>query len=172
MKPTTAFAGCLIILLSVYSCSGEKKSGAGRPQVIVRGDANAKDTAEWYDAEIRTVQKSYKKELQGKWNITVMHRQQKAIPEKMNDVSVTFSPDSAFSGKAPCNTVGGVYILKGTSIRFSKIISTMMACSQMEQESAFLKLLEQTVSAYSVSENKLYLRDGASNIVFECQRQE
>jgi heat shock protein HslJ len=126
----------------------------------------------WYDAEIRTIQKSYRKELEGKWNITVMHRQQKAIPEKMNDVFITFSPDSAFSGKAPCNTMGGVYTLKGTSIRFSKIISTMMACPQMELESAFLKLLEQTVSAYSVSEKKLFLRDGASNIVFECQKPE
>ena len=160
------------MVLFIYSCSGEKKSGAGKPRVIVRGDVNAKDTAVWYDAEIRTIQKSYKKELEGKWNITVMHRQQKAVPEKMNDVFITFSPDSAFSGKAPCNTVGGIYVLKGTSIRFSKIISTMMACPQLEQESAFLKLLEHTVSAYSVSEKKLYLRDGASNIVFECQKQE
>jgi heat shock protein HslJ len=48
----------------------------------------------------------------------------------------------------------------------------MMACTQLEQESSFLKLLEQTVSAYSVSEKKLFLRDGSSNIVFECEKAE
>jgi len=172
MKLIVAFTGLLMILLFLNSCSGEKKSGAGRPQVIVRGDKNAKDSAVYYDAEIGTIQKSYKKELQGQWNITVMHRQQKAIPEKMTDVFIAFGPDSSFSGKAPCNKISGSYILKGTSIRFSKITSTIAACAQPEQEAYFLKLLEQTVSAYSVSDKKLYLRDGSSNIVFECQKQE
>jgi heat shock protein HslJ len=170
MKGTIAFAGLLLVCM--YSCSGEKKSGAGRPQIIERGDKNAKDSVEYYNAEIGTIQKSYKKELQGKWNITVMHRQQKAIPDKLTDVSITFNPDSTFTGKAPCNTFGGIYTLKGTSVRFSKIISTMMACPQMEQETELLKLLEQTVSAYSVSEKQLYLRDGAVNNVFECAKQE
>jgi len=30
--------------------------------------------------------------------------------------------------------------------------------------------MEETVSAYSVSDSKLLLRDGSSNIVFECVR--
>jgi len=45
-----------------------------------------------------------------------------------------------------------------------------MACSNLEQEAAFIKLMEETVSAYSVSDSKLLLRDGSSNIVFECVR--
>jgi heat shock protein HslJ len=170
MKLILLFAGSLLVFFGLHSCSGEKKSGAGRPQVITRGDA--KDSAVYYDAEIGTIQKSYKKELQGRWAIVTMHRQQKAIAEKLENVSISFNADSSFSGKAPCNTIGGVYILKGTSIRFSKISSTLMTCSQMEQESFFVKLLEQTVSAYSVSGKKLLLRDGSSNIVFECEKNE
>jgi heat shock protein HslJ len=170
MKGAIAFGG--LILVGLYSCSGEKKSDAGRPQIIERGDKNAKDSVEYYNAEIGTIQKSYKKELQGKWNITVMHRQQKAIADKLTGVSITFNPDSTFTGKAPCNTFSGIYTLKGTSVRFSKIVTTRMACPQMEQESIFLKLLEQTVSAYSVSEKQLLLRDGSVNNVFECTKQE
>jgi len=165
----TFFTGAVVLLFSI-SCTGEKKSGAGRPRIIVKGD-QAKDSAIWYDAEIGTRQKSYQKELQGNWNITVMHRQQKAVPEKLNDVWIGFGPDSAMAGKAPCNNFSGTYILKGTSIRFSKIITTKMACAALENEQEFLRLLEQTVSAYSVSEEKLLLRDGSSNIVFECEKQ-
>ncbi|MGC4034692.1 MAG: META domain-containing protein [Chitinophagaceae bacterium] len=169
MRLLLLFYFSAILLLVLSACSGEKKSGAGKPRII--GEGNPKDSAVYYNAEIGTIQRSYKKELQGKWNITVMHRQQKAIAEIMNDVSITFA-DTSILGKAPCNTFYGKYILKGTSVKFSEILSTKMACSQLEQENMFIKLLEQTVSAYSVSDKKLYLRDGASNIVFECEKAE
>ena len=170
MKGILTFYAFAVVLLLLAACSGEKKSGAGKPRVIVKGDGS-NDSTVWYDAEIGTRQKSYRKELQGNWLITIMRRQQKAIPEKMTGTTIGFGPDSTFNGKAPCNTMGGIYILKGTSIKFSKIISTKMACPEMEKEGEFLKLLQETVSAYSVSADKLLLRDGASNIVFECEKQ-
>jgi heat shock protein HslJ len=169
MKKALAFCTGLAMLLLAASCSGEKNSGAGRPRVITTG-GSMPDSTIWYDAEIGTRQRSYKKELQGNWNISVMRRQQKAIPEKLNGAVIGFGPDSAFTGKASCNELGGVYILKGTSIKFSKIVASKNSCADIDRETEFLKLLERTVSAYSVSDEKLLLRDGASNIVFECER--
>ena len=170
MKKAMAFCTGMVMLLLAASCAGEKKSGAGRPRVIIKGDGT-QDSTIWYDAEIGTRQRSYKKELQGNWTITVMHRQQKAVPEKLNGAVIGFGPDSAFTGKAPCNELGGVYTLKGTSIKFSKIVAAKNACPDTEKEGEFIRLLAGTVSAYSVSDEKLLLRDGASNIVFECERQ-
>ena len=167
------FASAVIVLIIHFtiSCSGEKNSMAGRPQIIYRsGEADTiKDSVVFYDMEVKAKAVSYKKELEGKWRFVTMRRQQKAELETLDGV-LDFSADSAFYGKAPCNNMGGVYTLKGTGIRFSKIYSTKKGCSDLEKESAMLRLLEETVSAFTVNENRLLLRDGAGNIVFECER--
>jgi heat shock protein HslJ len=159
----------IVILYSFFSailfqsCSGQKKI-ANQPM------QESKDSIVFYDTEYKTKQKSYKKEMQGTWNVVTMRRQQRAELESLTGVTIEFSADSAFVGKAPCNRMGGIYILKGTSVKFSKTYVTKMACDRIEQETAFLKLLEETVSAYAVSDNKLLLRDGSGNVVFECVR--
>ena len=114
---------------------------------------------------------SFQKELAGKWNVLTMRRQQKAELEHLNGVQLTFSEASnQFSGKAPCNNINGTIQLNGYSIRFQNIASTKMACEQLEQETAMLGLLESRISAFTITGNKLLLRDGISNIVFECER--
>jgi len=171
MKRLLSLAAIATVVSVFISCSGEKNSMAGRPQVLRATDQSGlvKDNVTFYDEEIKAKQRSYKKELMGQWNIVVMHRQQRAVPEDLSNVTLIIN-DSTFTGKAPCNNMGGHYTLKGTSIKFSDIYSTKMACSNLEQEAAFIKLMEETVSAYSVSDSKLLLRDGSSNIVFECVR--
>jgi heat shock protein HslJ len=108
--------------------------------------------------------------LEGKWEVVSMQRQQKADKETLSNVYIEFRNDLSFGGNASCNNMSGVYTLKGTSVKFSNIISTKMACNNLDQENAFLQLLEDRVSAYTVDANKLLLRDGSSNIVFECIR--
>lgn len=155
-----------LFLVGLIACAGEKKSTVRKPI----STEEPKDSIEFFETDFKVKQKSYKKEMQGKWTVATMRRQQKAELENLTGVTIDFGADTAFSGKAPCNRMGGVYTLKGTSIKFSKIFSTKMACDKLEQESAFLKLLEETVSAYSVDGNRLLLRDGSSNIVFELTR--
>lgn len=154
-----------IVIIGLIACAGEKRSTVRKPI-----QEEPKDSIEFYETDFKVKQKSYKKEMQGKWSVTTMRRQQKAELEQLSGVTIEFSTDSSFSGKVPCNRIGGVYTLKGTSIKFSRIFATRMACDKLEQESAFLKLLEETVSAYTVEGNTLLLRDGSSNIVFELKR--
>ncbi|MDP9229870.1 MAG: META domain-containing protein [Bacteroidota bacterium] len=162
------------ISLYITSCSGEKNSTtAGKPKVIYRPDPNnplKKDSIEFYEMNIIARQKNDKQKMIGKWDVVSMRRQQKAELENLSGIYLEFGTDSAFNGNAGCNKIGGVYTLKGTSVIFSNVLSTKMACDKMEQENAFLELLQNTVSEYTVSDAKLLLRDGSSNIVFECSR--
>lgn len=115
--------------------------------------------------------KSFAKELAGKWKVISMRRQQKAQLEVLNNVALEFDvKDNRFYGKAPCNNINGSFALNGYSIRFSNIASTKMACDNLDQEGYYLKLLEERISAFTIDKDKLYLRDGISNIVFECDR--
>jgi heat shock protein HslJ len=153
------------MVLLAASCSGQKKNPSQRTPSIVE------DSVVFYETDYKTKQKSYFKELQGKWTIVSMRRQQKAELENLAGVTVEFRADTSFAGKAPCNNMGGKYTLKGTSIKFSNVYTTKMACGNLEQETAFLKLLQETVSAYSVTDQQLLLRDGAGNIVFEARKE-
>ena len=167
------FAIVMIILLSWTTNARDRgwiQSNNGIYGIYINTADTVRDSVVFYDVDIKAKQKSYKKELQGNWNVVSMRRQAKAELENLGNVSIEFKSDLSFTGKAPCNSIGGIYTLKGTSIKFSNIRVTKMACDNLEQESAFLRLLEETVSAYSVSETKLLLRDGSSNIVFELER--
>ena len=60
----------------------------------------------------------------------------------------------AFAG---CNSIAGPYeITENNRVKFSKLMSTMMACENMEIETTFSKVLEQTKS-YNIIGNKLQL---------------
>jgi heat shock protein HslJ len=171
MKYLSAIMGsALIMFLTAFS--REKNIIAGRLQAIYSASDTipVRDSVNFYDSEIKTKQKSYKKELIGTWKVVSMRRQQKAELEILQNVSIVFGADTSFTGKAPCNNMGGVYTLKGTSVKFSGVYTTKMACDRLEAETAFMELLQNRVSAYSVSGNTLKLMDGSSNIVFECER--
>lgn len=117
--------------------------------------------------------KSFHKELAGTWNVVSMRRQQKAELEMLSGVTLQFdTSDSKFSGKAPCNRIFGNIQLNGYSIRFRNIGATKMACDRLEQETAFLNLLETRISTFTIEGDTLYLRDGISNVVFSCEREQ
>lgn len=64
-----------------------------------------------------------------------------------------------FSGNGGCNNISGQYkLINPDSIIFSKVISTMMACPDLEQESVFLKVME-AVRTYRVSGDQLVFLD-------------
>jgi heat shock protein HslJ len=77
---------------------------------------------------------------------------------------LVFASDTAdrVGGATGCNTMGGTYEAEGTSIRFSQIFSTKMACveeERMRQEARFLKALE-TADRYAVTGDTLSLSAG------------
>jgi heat shock protein HslJ len=99
-----------------------------------------------------------------------MKRQSRMKAEVLTNVFLKLNSDSTFTGRAGCNDIFGKLSVKGTSIKFNSIGSTKKTCAKAEEETWVLKLLQQTVSNYSVTSNTLLLRDGSSNVVFEAKK--
>ena len=166
MKNITIWASACALFLFT-ACAAQK------PQTKTQRDTTmAKDSVAFYETDFEVRQKNWWNQLQGGWVINTMRRQSKMDEEALSGFYIQFYEDSTFNGNSGCNRISGKYSIKGTSIKFNNIVSTKMACDRMEQESAFMKLMEGTVSAYTVSPTQLLLRDGASNIVFTAQRRE
>ena len=154
-----------ILIFSVKS-SAQVKAGT----IIRTQETAAKDSIVIYEVDIATRQKSFMNLLVGTWDIKTMKKQSKIDADYLNSVTLTLNNDSTFTGQASCNKIWGKFSIKGTSIKFNNIASTKMSCSKQEEETWFLQLLQETVSNYTVSQPKLLLRDGSSNIVFEANR--
>lgn len=70
------------------------------------------------------------------------------------------SETEAISGYSGCNSFNGGYtITRGNQIKFSKMISTMMACMDVPYEQEFLNVFE-TVDNYFLSGNTLSINKG------------
>lgn len=64
--------------------------------------------------------------------------------DNKKEFGITFNTDGRFSAFAGCNNMAGSYELKEdvSRVKFSKVISTMMACEDMLTEQEFAKVLE------------------------------
>jgi heat shock protein HslJ len=159
-----------VAILFLMNCSSPKRFEAGRPRIIIRGDTAAKDSIIIYETEVEGRQRSDFNKMLGGWDVITMRRQQKAELETLSNVYFELKADSTFTGKGGCNNIRGKFSVKGSSIIFRSIISTKMACENLEKENAFLNLLENRISEYTYKGDELLLGDGASNIVFDCRR--
>lgn len=160
----------LVICLAgslLLNCSPSKRSG-NKPAVTEIGDAQVSSDSINYNEEKYSVSQLVNPmDLQGKWFVLTMRRQQFMPAEPLNGVTLSFA-DSSFAGQAPCNSIAGDFIFKGANASFSNIISTKMACDKLEMEHAFLKLLGNSVKLMGIDGNKLMLKDKDGNTIFEC----
>jgi heat shock protein HslJ len=77
-----------------------------------------------------------------------------------SQVTLEFTVDLV-SGSAGCNSFSGNYQVKGQSLRFGALASTLMACEEnlMQQEIEFFNLLSQTTRYESGAELRLFGSD-------------
>ena len=139
------------------------------------GDSLRKDSVVFYETEIGYIMPDLSPKFKGKWMINVMRRQARAVPDSLTAAYLEFYGDTLFSAVVGCNKFSGKYIIKGPTIKFTisdtaLSDTTLTTCPQTEIESWFIKLIEDRVSYYGIDEKVLYLRDVASNIVFDCAR--
>ena len=74
------------------------------------------------------------------WQLVAIGKQQ---PISGSTITLTFE-DGRVNGNSGCNSFGGEYQLKGDTVQFGMLMSTMMACADsamMDQESAFMQFL-------------------------------
>ena len=81
-----------------------------------------------------------------------------------------FGTDGNVSGSMGCNSFGGTYTLKGDTITFGPIASTMMACpdAQMTQESDSFQIMNGTVK-FEQGDGSLtiFSADGTTKMMLE-----
>lgn len=91
------------------------------------------------------------------WKLTQINGQPVQFQGNKEPHMILKSADSTVRGFAGCNGFGGHFeLLPGNRIRFSKLISTMMACPDLSLETSFLKLLEKADN-YTQHGDTLYL---------------
>ncbi len=103
------------------------------------------------------------------WTLALLNGQP---PVPGSDVTLHFAPGGGarpFDGSAGCNHYGGMYTVNGNQLTFGEIQATAMACDRndlMQQESAYLKALQQ-VASYRAESKQLLLSDsqGSSLII-------
>ena len=171
----------IILLISVFifhpavfaqkSKNKKQKVEEKGPKIFeVVGDSLRKDSVVYYQTEIGYIMPDLSPKFKGKWAINVMRRQARAIPDSLASAFLEFTEDTLFTAYVGCNKVSGRYIIKGPTIKFKVFDTTLAACSNPEIERWFIKLIQERVSYFTVDEKILYLRDVASNIVFDCSR--
>lgn len=86
---------------------------------------------------------------------------------------IEITPDGRVSGSGGCNRIGGGAMVKGNNLRFSRMISTQMACAPalMNQEHHFLQALED-VRRFRIDSRrrKLLLLDAGGKTLLRLSR--
>jgi heat shock protein HslJ len=134
------------------------------------GDTLRTDSIVYYKTEIGFIQPDFSPKFKGKWMINVMRRQARAVPDSLSESYLEFYEDTLFSAYVGCNKLSGKYIIKGPTIKFTILDTSLTACPQNDIENWFIKLMESRVSYFGIDENILYLKDVAYNIVFDCSK--
>ncbi|WPP51367.1 copper resistance protein NlpE N-terminal domain-containing protein [Catalinimonas niigatensis] len=93
-----------------------------------------------------------------RWKLVELMGQQVDITVNNKEPFIMLSSaDKRVQGNGGCNTIAGIYTFKeGNRVTFSQMISTRMACPNMEIESQLLNALE-TADNYSLNGNQLTL---------------
>ena len=136
----------------------------------VYGDSLRKDSVVYYQTEIGFIAPDLGPKFKGKWGINVMRRQARAIPDILNQSFIEFYGDTLFSAYVGCSKLSGKYLIKGPTIKFTVLDNLSDTCQNHEIESWFIRLIQERVSYFGIDERMLYLKDVASNIVFDCSR--
>ena len=92
------------------------------------------------------------------WKLTELFGEQVNTSEGGNEAYIIFKKeDNRITGKGGCNTFNGSFsLMPGNRIIFSKTISTMMMCANMDAETKLHQVLEMADN-YTISGDKLVL---------------
>ncbi len=104
------------------------------------------------------------------WQLTsfAAGAENQAVPE---GISITIKLEGGkMSGKGGCNNIGSAYILDGDNLYISNIISTKMACPDLQWENQFLQWLPQSQS-YTIQGKTLEISCGNTGKLIFRQNQ-
>jgi len=137
-------------LILTLSCNGNSK----------KKDAQNEQTTTTSQEQVNTTDGTAKASLLDKeWKLTkLMGQPLSELDSSAQKVFIQFSEkDNRLSGNSGCNSFGGTYTLKeGNRFETSQLMSTMMACANMDIEDQFMGVL-QKADTYIINGNTLQI---------------
>lgn len=139
---------------------GNKITGVLAEKYILKKNLEFDDTKVILDATESVKVKSIDKTpiINGiRWKLIELNGKKIEQKEKMDkDMFILFNNDNRYNAFAGCNSMTGGFELKEETmqIKFTKGVSTMMACPNMTTEQEFAEMLEK-VDNYSINGNNL-----------------
>ncbi|MBY0486969.1 MAG: META domain-containing protein [Flavobacteriaceae bacterium] len=164
-----------VVFLSITSCQKKDKSGAesendsivNQDTTMVVKDEVVIDTTKVDSSDVELPNKMSTKTTtkttdpssgkyalaETKWKLVQLNGKAVASTSGKDFFINLDSKSGKFSAYAGCNSISGSYVMKAeTKLAFSKIISTRMACPNMDLETNFIKTLEK-VDNYMIEGN-------------------
>jgi heat shock protein HslJ len=108
--------------------------------------------------------------LAGSWRLTAYGPADSPTPAVPDvEAFLSFGADGTLTGNTGCNQLGGDYQLEGDQITFGQIVSTLIACPdmQMAQEDSMHQVLTGTAS-FKIEGNTLTITNNGMVLVFEA----
>jgi len=99
------------------------------------------------------------------WKLATLNGQAPITSSRI--IILNFDPNNQISGNSGCNSYGGNFATSGSTLSFSKVFMTLMACPEPgidEQESAFQQALSK-VASFEISNGQLNLKDASGAVV-------
>lgn len=87
------------------------------------------------------------------WVLREMESKPITFSPIQKEVSIVFENDNNFTLEAGCNTVSGMYTTQDNLIFINQMVSTKMACPELDRESTILNLLQKT-NHYKIKKSK------------------
>lgn len=107
-------------------------------------------------------------ELNGAWNVTELNGKAIAVSENTPFMELNFQ-NKRLHGRGTCNTTNGNFELSENNpaaIRFPAVMTTRMACPEMQLEAEYLKALSAVQSVIRIDKNKYGFVNSSGNVLF------
>ena len=88
------------------------------------------------------------------WVLKEIEGKQVSFTAAQKEVSLEFENDNNFTLEAGCNIVNGMYTSQDNLIFIHQMVSTKMACPELDRETTILNLLQKT-NHYKLKQSKL-----------------
>jgi len=144
MKKIVFICGIFVLMIGIVSCKTVQKNTNVKDSSSVTGNYSESVS------DVNLVEKY--------WKLTELYGEPVNTSETGNEAYMIFKKeDNRITGKSGCNTFNGSFsLMPGNRISFSKTISTMMMCANMEIESKMHQALEMADN-YIINGDKLIL---------------
>ncbi len=103
------------------------------------------------------------------WKLTEINNQAITLDKDFpKEPQLTFNPDHSVNGNLGCNGFGASYESKNNTLTINQIVSTQMACPNLEIEQKFIDVLNHSAS-FEIKSTTLLLKNEKEEVLAKLQ---